>query len=676
MAQAARLIPDSIVSTKHAALPPSPRPGFDAGEGDEGEKLGHPVDPARVFRRLVRSRWWILGAFVLGAAIGLPVAKFVLKRDYRATAMLRYEGVPEIEGLQQAGTEEADLGSKLQSIFVDDVIGEVKTRLEMEEPTYVVGALITAESDPAQVVRISASATEPDRAAEFANTVVAVFLEHQVGTQRQRIQDAITSLDERMGSSNQTLSAARQSYDTFRERHGIADLTTEQEAAIERAAELRAQRDLKESEIGALEARLEQLRRELRNTPRTTVQSTTVMASAETQELRRLEAELAQTRANLSDEHPRVQALQQQISTLRQRIQSSGMDKQRTTQSSANSRYQALEANISEAQADLQAARQRLESLTTLAQEAQEKVEEFSSIEGEASGLLAEVRVNEQMVNELQTQKARLEGALTDPAHGFQMMDEASPPEYAEPSKKKYLVAAGFPAAFVFLTLLVLLWVELRGMPIKTTNEAAFWGKGPVVGASVWPRVMQAIDDLIADMDDFIPDATGEMLVVGATEEANELAQQFAGRLNSDWYDTTLVGSMFDDNGTPSLPPGSIEPEDSGRPTAMVPFKPHALAQAHRAHHIDMQSPMQMKVGIWEGDLSGPALRRAARLADRVCVVVKAQDTSAFELKKVTTRLGREHGIGYILVNIDEPYASLPDRVGPVEHFWASTRDA
>lgn len=662
------------MSTKHAALPP-PGAGFDASE-DDGEKLGNPVDPARVFRRLVRSRWWILGAFVIGVAIGLPVAKFVLKRDYRATAMLRYEGVPEIEGLQQAGTEEADLGSKLQSIFVDDVLGEVKERLGMEEPTYVVGALIEAESDAAQVVRISASATEPDRAAEFTNTVVAVFLEHQVATQRQRIQTAIDSIDERMGTSNQTLSAARQAYDTFRERHGIADLTTEQEAAIERAAELRAQRDLKESEIGALEARLEQLRRELRNTPRTTVQSTSVMATAEAEELRRLEAELAQTRANLSDEHPRVQALQQQISTLRERIQTSGMDKQRTTHSSSNSRYTALEASISEAQADLQAARQRLESLTTLAQEAQEQVEQFSSIEGEASGLLAEVRVNEQLINELQTQKARLEGALNDPAHGFHTMDEASAPEYAEPSKKKYIVAAGFPAVFVFLTLLVLLWRELRGLSIQTTREAAFWGNGPVVGASVWPRVMQAIDDLIADMDDFIPDATGEMLVVGATEEANELALQFAGRLNSDWYDTTLVGSMFDDDGTPSLPPGTVEPADSMRPTtSMVPYKPHALAQA-RAHHIDMQSPMQMKVGIWEGDLNGPALRRAARLADRVCVVVKAGDTSAIELKKVKTRLGREKGIGYILVNVDEPYASLPDRVGPVELFWTSTRDA
>ena len=669
------------MSTKHAALPPGPA-GFDAGAVDEGEKLGHPVDPARLLRRFVRSRWWILGAFVAGLLIGLPIAKFVLKRDYKATAMLRYTGVPEIEGLQQAGTEEADLGSKLQSIFVADVLGEVKAKLGMDEPTYIVGALIEAEADPAQVVRIRASATEPDRAAEFANTVVEVFLEHQVATQRRRIQAAIGSLDERLTTANTTLSAARQSYDTFRERHGIADLSTEQESAIERAAEMRAQRDLKESEIGALEARLEQLRRELRTTPRTTVQSTSVMASAETEELRRLEAELAQTRANLSDEHPRVQALQQQISTLRERIQTSGMDKERTTHSSSNSRYTSLEASISEAQADLQAARQRLESLTTLAQEAQEQVEQFSSIEGEASGLLAEVRVNEQLINELQTQKARLEGALTDPAHGFQMMDRANPPEFAEPSKKKYLVAAGFPAVMVFLMLVFLLWRELRGLSIQTTNEAAFWGKGPVVGASVWPRVAQAIDDLIADMDDFIPDATGEMLVVGATEEANQLAQQFAGRLNSDWYDTTLVGSMFDDSsdGMPSLPPGSVEPADSMRPTtSMVPFKPHALAHPQaqaRAHHIDMQSPMALKVGTWEGDLNGPALRRAARLADRVCVVVKASDTSALELKKVKTMLGRETGIGYILVNIDEPYAELPDRVGPVEHFWASTRDS
>ncbi|MEM9073710.1 MAG: hypothetical protein AAGE52_34790 [Myxococcota bacterium] len=663
------------MSTSHKAL--SGGGGFD-GDPDEGEKLGAPIDPARLARRARLSKWWILGAIVVGAMISLPVAKFAIKRNYKSTAMLRYEGVPEIEGLPQAQSEEQDLGSKLQAIFIDSVLTSVKERLAMEEPTYVVGQLIEASSDPAQVVRVSASATEADRAAIFANTVVDVFLEHQVTTQRERIQAGIDSLDERIAASEQTLGAARQSYDTFRDLHGIADLSTEQEQAIESAADLRAQRDRTESEIGALEARIEQLRRELRRTPRTTVQSSTVMASAEAGELRRLEAELAQVRANLSDDHPRVLALRQQISTLRERITSGDAKKLRTATSTQNSQYTALQAAVVEAQADLEAARQRLQGLTTLAQQAQERVEQFSSIEGEATGLLAEVRVNERLLTELQTQKARMQDALRDPTHGFVVMSEATAPEFAERSKKKYIVAAGIPMVLLILVLIGLLVRELKGARIQTANEAAFWGKAPVIGSSVWPRQAQAIDDLIADMDDYVPDATGEMLVVAATDDCAELALQFAGRLNSDWYDTTLVGgSPFDheDDGTPSLPPPA-----GG--ASLVPFTPHPLAHAHshgqapaRAHHIDMSTPMQMTVQAWEGPTTGPALRRAARLADRVCVLLKAQSTSIFDLRSFKTRLGRVDGVGIIVLNVPDEYVSLADRVGPVDEFWAARRE-
>ena len=71
----------------------------------------------------------------------------------------------------------------------------------------------------------------------------------------------------------------------------------------------------------------------------------------------------------------------------------------------------------------------------------------------------------------------------------------------------------------------------------------------------------------------------------------------------------------------------------------------------------------------WNGPLSGPVLRRAARLAHRVMVVVSA-GMSAIELSRVTTRLGRNVGVGYVLVNLDDAYVELEDRVGPVEAFW------
>jgi hypothetical protein len=77
----------------------------------------------------------------------------------------------------------------------------------------------------------------------------------------------------------------------------------------------------------------------------------------------------------------------------------------------------------------------------------------------------------------------------------------------------------------------------------------------------------------------------------------------------------------------------------------------------------------------WNGPLSGPVLRRAARLAHRVMVVVSS-GMSVIDLARIQTRLGREKGVGYVLVNVSDAYVDLQDRVGPVEEFWESAGEA
>lgn len=77
----------------------------------------------------------------------------------------------------------------------------------------------------------------------------------------------------------------------------------------------------------------------------------------------------------------------------------------------------------------------------------------------------------------------------------------------------------------------------------------------------------------------------------------------------------------------------------------------------------------------WNGPLSGPVLRRAARLAHRVMVVVSS-GVSVIELARIQTRLGRTKGVGYVLVNVGDAYVDLQDRVGTIDEFWDSTSEA
>lgn len=77
-----------------------------------------------------------------------------------------------------------------------------------------------------------------------------------------------------------------------------------------------------------------------------------------------------------------------------------------------------------------------------------------------------------------------------------------------------------------------------------------------------------------------------------------------------------------------------------------------------------------MKLEAWDGAFEGQALRRAARIADRVLVVVHSGALSALQLNDTQRRLGREGGVGYVIVGLPDELTSLPDRIGDVAEFW------
>jgi hypothetical protein len=79
-----------------------------------------------------------------------------------------------------------------------------------------------------------------------------------------------------------------------------------------------------------------------------------------------------------------------------------------------------------------------------------------------------------------------------------------------------------------------------------------------------------------------------------------------------------------------------------------------------------------LDIQAWDGTLEGQALRRAARLADRVIVLVRADTMSALNIHHIRRRLGRDQGIGFLVLDLPEEYHGLPDRVGDVTRFWAT----
>lgn len=673
------------------------RPRDAAADGDETagpSRPGRPIEPRRIIAIVGRGRWWLVGSAAVGLVVGVLGAKFGVSRTYEANTAIRYDGAEPLDP-SVAPDMRRDLPPLVDTLRREVVIDELKRRLGLERvPSAVIQARFTQTlDDQAGILSITATGDSPEDAANFANTLVDVFLEHQVQVRSEAITAAMANLDERIAAAQEEQSRAQSAYDAFRRAHGVStDLSDDQTAAMSAAADLRARAALAAAAVSGLEARVARLREQAVSAspaagsgsepPEVGESSQAASARAALAEARR---QLNAVRGRLSEDHPRYQALQQQVAELEAQVRSLGGSSSGTGGSTgARSLAQALR----EAEAQLEASRREQAELETLARRAQERVTSFSAIEGEATELLADVTVKTQLLTDLRNRRARLDNLRSRIDTGFRVIARAVPPESAVPSKRKYYVAIGVPVAFVFLTLVVLLVRELRSLTLYSAAEVAFWANGPVVGATTWPRDPTALADLVADLDDFVPDARGTMLVVGATDAETPLAVELARSMNADWApDATAVdlgARLSADLGRRSLPADTTASADfESAPTNVLRndlLAPPTVIQSGAPYGLfsgAASDPAQRLVTTpWDNKLSSPGLRRQARLADRVLVVVPSGSIRVPELRAVRALLGRDQGVGYVLVGLHPDLTKLPDRCGPVEEFWAATRQA
>ena len=453
--------------------------------------------------------------------------------------------------------------------------------------------------------------------------------------------------------------------------------------------------------------------------------------------------------------------------------------------------------------------------------------------------MVGALEVANQRVDELSARAAALRNAALGPVTGFRVLSPPMVPEEPKRSTRHVLILLILPILAVLVVALVLIARRLRSLTVEAPREVAWWGNGPVLGTSVWPRDPAALESFVDELEDHGVYGTGRTLVVPATEAEREIACSFAMRLGqAPWLAAAILdvgaraagqpsplvtpaapapSKRLSSQTIPSVAPGrvfrapepksamvtpppapdvntpyssrpprkktmiglpavrpsnatqmSVDPPESVKPapspseqysSGPEPFQrkrgtratvrmvipvtsESAFASAATAHdpevgeeaflltrpvpvateetarrssrpvHVSAGSPHSdasnavMRAAIrllghdehdvtelrrsdppaapgpgevsgvaltWNGPLSGPLLRRAARLAHRVMVVVSS-GMSVVELVRIQTRLGRDKGVGYVLVNVDDAYVDLHDRVGSVEEFWEGHR--
>jgi uncharacterized protein involved in exopolysaccharide biosynthesis len=606
------------------------------GEGGGG-RAGLPVDPLRLWLAL-RKRWQLVAVItIVGAFIGAAVAKKVVKQSFEATAVLAWESSMPVDLVTRQTT--------LESVALTKNLEHVRTKMGLAMPVRELGNFFIVTSNTnSNLVNIKAVWASADGAANMANLLTRAFLHNRERASTERLHEdvqrrrAVAEEAER-----RSLSAAR-AFETFRRDNGILDFTEEREQAIQATADAAAAAEEARRKAEEAQAALDALSavKPGASAPiEEPSEAEHAEAEADIKRLSALSSELAAARVQFSDEHINVIRLAAERDAVEARVQKRGGKLARGM--SEARRRKMLEQKAREAAAQRERAEEAAARL-------EEKRNKLSELEDDAALLLGSVSVAEKILEAAKQQLAASEAAARRPPREFRILEEATPPEYAMSSPRKK-VAIVFPAGFFALGLFGVILGALRRGDVVTPREAAFWAAVPVVGASTWPNDAHMLASLMHDLDDFAPRCEGVTLIVGLSLDEASLARQVA-----DWQQH-----------------GEDEPHDAAR---LLTAGGDGRALAPRSEAAAGLSASSPQILTLTGSVPAQALRRAARMADRVLVVALSGRHGWLELTRVRNLLGRDAGVGILLVGLPKPYAMVRDRVGEVARFWRATREA
>jgi uncharacterized protein involved in exopolysaccharide biosynthesis len=587
---------------------PRDRPSTDASP--PAGRPGSPVDPRRLLLALRRGGRLVAIAALVGTVISVPVGRFLMPQTFVANATLLQDR--ELNAEVSVEHEAEETATLIASVELPANLAEIRRRLALTSTLGALGARIEAvHRDGENLITLRGSGGSQEEAEELVACTVDVFVERRRAVLREALEEDLERRDHAVASARRSLDEARRTYDAFREEHGVADLPAEMELAIAAAADLRARALIARADADAEGARLDALHHIERGTAPTTVLAE-VTSDPGAARLGETRASLAAARSRLTDLHPEVRVLEAEARALDGR-RSTEVVTGRTV--GRNPAWEAVREGIDTAAADSEAERHRETALLELAREENGRVERLAAVEGRVLELLAEVELAEVRANTAQEERLAVAVALEDVHAGLRLIDPPRAPEWPERSLRRPVALAG-PLIGALLGLLFVLFRALAGLRAHTASEISFWSGLPTLASSEWPGAQRGIGVLATDLVRIGCLDAGQVLVVSLGE--NSWARSLAATLSR--------------RATPRLAVGRDETR-------------HGV-KAHR------------------GTLDANVLRRAARQADRVLVLVPSGALSGPALLGLSARLGRTEGVGLVVVGVGLDLANALDRVG------------
>jgi uncharacterized protein involved in exopolysaccharide biosynthesis len=611
---------------------------------------GTPVDLQRLFGVFWRARYWLLGVAVVAAVAGVYIAKTYVSVVFSATSALIWE--PKEKGLDPV-EHERRLRTLVESVKIPRNLALTRERqgsaISLEQLARRLSVSVRPDSS---LIHITGEGDSADAAKLLADEVSRVLVDSQIEKYLAELREQNTRFSELLAIARKETQKARVAYDVFRGKNGIIYLPSDRDQQVEQVRSLSQAARLAQVEADAQGKRAQTLAK-----ARGELEPTVLLSEHELDAVKHrqaeLQAELESLGATLSSDHPRILTLTSQV----QQLTENRSSLQPVVDGRIVGRHPQLdtiEASVTSASAEQDAAATRHETLSALEARANVRLEELNQIEGRARELYAAVARTEERVSHFEQKLALIRDELSAPAIDLTVLSEANLPTFPVSSKRR-TVAIAVPALALALLCVLLLVMSNRGLRAHTAREIAYWARVPVIAASSWPD-KKSEHDTPEHMLTKTAAAGRSIILIPMNDSLGPVAQELGGLTTE-----TIPSDVPDESQNLDLDGMTLEQLSS---IAVLPSVDASIQDRE-------ESRCETFVEVERtSDLS--LLRKRVRLAERVIVVVRSGAHSVFELRSLCSRLGRTQGMAIYVTGVGTPLANFSEQAGDVDAFFAA----
>ena len=350
------------------------------------DTLVRDIDFKRWWQALVRRR--LLFVAVFGGFVLFVGALTLLQPRTYTTSTKLIAGSANADGSNSAQSAGSDLPA-LNALLAMNGVQTAETYAELMQESAVVQQVATNLGlgvTPQQlasavkvkpvtdttILTIFATWRDPVTAAKIANEFASVFVVHERELVAKQADSALAFLQQQLPQAEDRMRAAQVALAEYQARSGIADLTSQTQAAIGNVAALDTKAQTAELDAKQAAAQLQSVQAELAHTPSTVVVAKNqagnpVAGQLETQ-VATLTAQLVAARQQYTENYPTVVSLRAQLAAAQRELASKPKDVVAGQTTGPNPVFQALTQQAATLQATIASAQSQ--EATTAAQRA------------------------------------------------------------------------------------------------------------------------------------------------------------------------------------------------------------------------------------------------------------------------------------------------------------------